>query len=243
MSGTQVQTTAAFFPWQKGRVEQRIATIKTWRAKWWRGAHVSCQLGGCPRAEPKSREVGHHPSDTSFWPANEGPRRTDGTRGGSPSEGGGRRRRAGKTFIIRASAREAFEEHAASEAIRRQFKLDLTVEVAGGCGLVEGPTCAPLNTCSSHARRSGFLGLRREETVGRAAQGSLGGTRKLRGLDIPGNWKSRHAMTWISPWMTLFCGAGETASSTEIGGQSISWRRRGASIGQQADWTRKHAYF
>ena len=28
MSGTQVQTTAACSPWQKGRVEQRIATIK-----------------------------------------------------------------------------------------------------------------------------------------------------------------------------------------------------------------------
>ena len=34
-----------------------------------------------------------------FCPANEGVRTTDGTRGGrSPSEGGGRRRRAGKTF-------------------------------------------------------------------------------------------------------------------------------------------------
>ena len=28
VSGTQVQTTAAYSPWQKGRVEQRIATIK-----------------------------------------------------------------------------------------------------------------------------------------------------------------------------------------------------------------------
>ena len=27
------------------------------------------------------------------------------------------------------------------------FDWDLTVEVAGGCGLVEGPTCALLNTC------------------------------------------------------------------------------------------------
>ena len=28
VSGTQVQTTAAHSPWQKGRVEQRIAAIK-----------------------------------------------------------------------------------------------------------------------------------------------------------------------------------------------------------------------
>ena len=66
----------------------------------------------------------------------------------------------------------------------------------------------------SHARRSGLFGPRWEETVGRAAQGSPGGTRKLRGLGIPawsppsprhqwkfrqnhpGNPQSRHAMTW-----------------------------------------------
>ena len=34
--------------------------------------------------------------------------------------------------------------------------------------------------------------------------------------------------------MTPLEGARDTASSTEIGGQSISWRRRGESIGQQA---------
>ena len=56
----------------------------------------------------------------SFWPANEGLRRTDGTRGGRShpkvvDEGGELTIR----FIIRASAREALEELAASEAIRR----------------------------------------------------------------------------------------------------------------------------
>ena len=65
-------------------------------------------------------EVGHTPSYTSFWPANVGLRRTDGTQGGRlPStvvdEGGELARR----FIIRASTREALEEHAASEVIRR----------------------------------------------------------------------------------------------------------------------------
>ena len=105
VSGTQVRTTAAYSPWQKGRVEQRIATIKEVAGKTMLqhqdvgGRRVSCQLRGCPRAEPKSREVGHPPSYTSFWPANECPRRTDGTRRGrSPSDGGGRRRRAGKSF-------------------------------------------------------------------------------------------------------------------------------------------------
>ena len=68
VSGTQVQTTAAHSPWQKGRVEQRIATIKEVAGK---TSHVSCQQRGCPRAEPKSREVEHPPRDTSFWPANE----------------------------------------------------------------------------------------------------------------------------------------------------------------------------
>ena len=43
--------------------------------------------------------LGILPSYTSFWPANEGLRRPDGTRRGrSPSDGDGRRRRAGKTF-------------------------------------------------------------------------------------------------------------------------------------------------
>ena len=59
----------------------------------------------------KSREIGPlssppfpppllpPPSYMSFWPANEGPRQTDGRRGGrSPSEGGGRRRRIDKTL-------------------------------------------------------------------------------------------------------------------------------------------------
>ena len=94
---------AAQSPWQKGRVEQRIATVKGSGGQddlatpsGVEERHVSCQLRGGPFAAPKSREVGHHPSHTSFSPANEGPRRTDGGR--FPSEGGGRRRRAGKTF-------------------------------------------------------------------------------------------------------------------------------------------------
>ena len=52
--------------------------------------HGCRQQRSCQRTEPKSREVGHSPSDTSFRPPNEGLRRTDGTWGGrSSSEGGG----------------------------------------------------------------------------------------------------------------------------------------------------------
>ena len=63
-----MQTTAAYSPWQIGRVEQRIATSK--------------EVAG--KTNLQRKEVYG---------------RTDGTRGcRSPSEGGGRRRRAGKTF-------------------------------------------------------------------------------------------------------------------------------------------------
>ena len=95
VSWTQVHTAAAYSPWQKGRVVQSIATIKEVAGKTllatptdgWE-CHVSRQLRRRPRTEPKGREVGHtSPIDTSFRPANEGLRRTDGTRGGrSPSE-------------------------------------------------------------------------------------------------------------------------------------------------------------
>ena len=58
-----------------------------------------------PKARPQNEEycpVAIYNPLTVFWPANEGLRRTDGPRGGrSPSEGGGRRRRAGKTFRSR----------------------------------------------------------------------------------------------------------------------------------------------
>ena len=58
---------------------------------------VSCEVAHA--LNQRAGRLGILPSDTSFWPANEGLRRTDGTRGGpSSSEGGGRRRRAGKTF-------------------------------------------------------------------------------------------------------------------------------------------------
>ena len=105
VSGTLVQITA-YSPWQKGRIELSIAThhgsggqddFATPSGE--NERHVDCQLRGCPRTESKSREVGHTHGHTSFWPANECLRRTDGTRGGrSPSEGVGRRRRAGQTF-------------------------------------------------------------------------------------------------------------------------------------------------
>ena len=44
--------------------------------------HVCRQLRSCPRTEPKGREVRHSPSDTSFWPVNEGLWRTNGRRRG-----------------------------------------------------------------------------------------------------------------------------------------------------------------
>ena len=68
----------------------------------------------------RARRLGHSPQSHEFWPANEGPRRTDGTWVGVPhptvvDEGA----EQGRRFIICTSAREALEEHAASEAIRR----------------------------------------------------------------------------------------------------------------------------
>ena len=91
VSGTQVQTTAAHSPWQKGRVEQRIHTLKEVAGKTSgrKKRHVSCQLRGCRRVEPKGRKVRHSPSP-SFWSASEGLRRTNGQWGGrSPSDSGG----------------------------------------------------------------------------------------------------------------------------------------------------------
>ena len=79
VSGTQVQTTAAYSPWQKGRVEQRIATIKEVSGK----MILQHQVAGRSAMSVVSNEVAHPlkqragrlgilPSYTSFWPANEG---------------------------------------------------------------------------------------------------------------------------------------------------------------------------
>ena len=85
VSGTQGQTTAACSLWQKGRVEQpsRKWWTKRLRNTEWRVSGVSCEV------------------------ANDGRQRTDGTRRGrSPSECGGRKGRAGKTFhLLGVSAR------------------------------------------------------------------------------------------------------------------------------------------
>ena len=97
-----MQITAAHYPWQKGRVEQRIATIKEVAGK----TILQHQVAGWSATSVVSYEVahalnqrGHTTSHTGFWAANEGLRRTDGTwRGCSSSGGGGRRRRVGTTF-------------------------------------------------------------------------------------------------------------------------------------------------
>ena len=77
VSGTQVQTTAACSLWHKGRVEP---PSRKWRTK--RLFNTRWRVSG-----------------VSYEVAKDGRQRTDRTRGGcAPSERGGRKRRAGKTF-------------------------------------------------------------------------------------------------------------------------------------------------
>ena len=92
-----MQTTVASSPWLKGRAEQRIATIKEVAGKTILQHQVPCEVAHA--LNQRAGRLGISPSYTSFWTANEGLRRTDGTQGGpSPSDDGRRRRRAGKTF-------------------------------------------------------------------------------------------------------------------------------------------------
>ena len=55
VSGTQVQITAAYSPWQKGRVEQRIATIKEVAGK----TILQHQVAGRSAMSIVSYEVAH----------------------------------------------------------------------------------------------------------------------------------------------------------------------------------------
>ena len=124
----------------------------------------------------------------------------------------------------------------------------------GGCGLVEGPTRAPLNTCRGVTpNEADCLGLderRQLDELLRAAREvpencadltSQSGppppvgvpTEPPREPEEPSRDDLDSGMDAVEQ-MTPLEGAGETASSTEIGGQSSSWRRRGASVGQQA---------
>ena len=118
----QVQTTAAYSSWQKGRVEQRIATIKE------RRGGAPCQLSATrlPTRWDK-QQGGRAPLPSPLPPAARvfgqrmkvhGKQMKDGEVVLHPKvvdEGDELTRR----FIIRASAREALEKHAASAAIRR----------------------------------------------------------------------------------------------------------------------------
>ena len=73
LSGTQVQTTATYSLWQKGRVEQRIATIKEVA-----GRSAMSVVSNAHALNQREGSLGIVPSYTSFRPANEGRRRTDG---------------------------------------------------------------------------------------------------------------------------------------------------------------------
>ena len=109
VSGTQVQTAAAYSPWQKFRVEQRIATIEEVAGKTILKHQVELSATRLPTQQHEffgqrmkvygelmeHGEVVHHPTVVD--------------------EGD----ELASRFIIRASAREALEENAASEAIRR----------------------------------------------------------------------------------------------------------------------------
>ena len=98
--GLRCKQQLLFLHGRRAELSRGSRPSRKWRARRFCNTkrHVSCQLRGCPRAESKSREVGHTPTRV-FCPAHEGLRTTDGTRRGrSRSEGGGRRRRAGKTF-------------------------------------------------------------------------------------------------------------------------------------------------
>ena len=98
VSGTQVQTTDACSLQQKCRVEQ---PSRKWRTK--RFCNTKWRV-----------------SVVSYEFAKEGPRRTDGTREVVPHPNVvDARDELARRFSIRASAREALERHAASEAIRR----------------------------------------------------------------------------------------------------------------------------
>ena len=127
VSGTQVQTTAAYSPWQKGRVEKRIATIKEVAGK----TTLQHQVAGRSAMSILSYEVAHAPNQRAgrlgTYPAT----RAFGQRMKVYSElmehGEAVRHptvvdegdELARRFIIRASAREALEEHASAEAIRR----------------------------------------------------------------------------------------------------------------------------
>ena len=118
---------------------------RKWRARRFCNTkrHVSCQPRGCPRAESKSREVGHTPTRVfgqrmkvygqlmEHGEVVHHPKVVD--------EGDELARR----FVIRASAREALEEHATSEAIRRaaatRFPVDEDIRARYSLFLLQTP--------------------------------------------------------------------------------------------------------
>ena len=159
---------------------------------------VSYEVG--PRTESKSREVGHTPSQTSFWPASEGLRRTDGAWGGRPpSEGVGRRRRAGQTFhhpgvgerpgknmLLLKRSLCFFYRHCpgkrAEAAMRGRYLGPAALIGPHGAIWWKSILVCHCTLARSHARRSGSHGRGRKKTFG---SGSREGTGKRRGLDLP----------------------------------------------------------
>ena len=124
-----MQTTAAYSPWQKGRVEQRIATIKEVAVRSamsvvsYEVAHALRQRAGRLGLSPPHPPLlpsPLHPATRVFGQRMKvhGKQMEDGEVVLHPKvvdEGDELTRR----FIIRASAQEALEKHAASAAIRR----------------------------------------------------------------------------------------------------------------------------
>ena len=127
VSGTQVQTKAAYSPWQKGRVEHRIATIKEVAGKTMMQHHVA----GRSATSVVSYEVAHALNQRAGMLGILLFTRVFGLRTnvyGELMEHGevvphptvvDEGDELARRFIIRVSARKDLEEHAASEAIRR----------------------------------------------------------------------------------------------------------------------------
>ena len=280
--------TAAYSPWQKGRVEQRIATIKEVAGKsilqhHAAKRHVVCRLRGCPRTESKSREVGHLPATRLFVQRMKvygelmeheevvpHPKVLDEVD------------ELARRFIFRASARVALEVHAASEAIRRAAStrsrsVFLTNTTQANERTQRGRYLGRAALVGPHGRTSWWVrfGGRAYLCAAQRLPGvtpdeadclGLDGRRQLDELlqadrEVPENYKDLTSQFGPSPsvevptdptgepaepsrddWdigteafepVTPLEEARETEASTEVGEQSISWRRLEENLGQQ----------
>ena len=137
------------------------AAAKKWRTERfcikWRVSVVGYETVRALNQRAGGRESS---GNTSVWSANEGLRRTGGTRRSRfPFERGGQKRdQLARRLITQASVREVFERYVASEVISRidvwgpRLRWDITFEVAG---LMEEPTCVLLGLCEESHRTKG----------------------------------------------------------------------------------------